>query len=103
LATFLSSTPADYDPNYGAGISQTPKVETEHRLLSEKRDLILREVIEIEVKLGVSRRWQLGDSEYLSTVNYVRNRQYHRALGNLKKLVLQCLFELEKLNLAWTS
>ena len=99
----MNSTPADYEFNYGGAVSQTQKIETNWRHLSERRDNALRKVIEMEVKMGITHRWQAGDQEYLKTLTYIKERQYYRALDELCWLVVQCLLELHKLNLSQTG
>jgi hypothetical protein len=96
----MNSTPVDYQFNYGGAVSQTQKIETNQRHLSERRDNVLREVIEMEVKMGIAHRWQAGDQEYLKTLTYIKERQYQRALDELRQLVVQRLFELHKLTLS---
>jgi hypothetical protein len=103
VTSFRNSTPVDYEFNYGTAASQTRRLETTRRHLSEKRDNVLHEVIEMEVKMGIARRWQPGDQEYLKTMEYIQMHQYYRALDNLKRLVVQRLFELQKLNLSQTG
>jgi hypothetical protein len=99
----LNSTPADYEFNYGTSASQTRKLETERRHLLERKDNILREVIEMEVKMGILRRWQPADREYLDTIKYIQMRKFYRALDELRRLIVQRLFELHKLNLSQTG
>jgi hypothetical protein len=101
--SFLNTTPVDYEFDYGKVASQTRRIEARRRHLSERRDNVLREVIEMEVKMGITRRWQAGDQEYLKTITYIKERRYHRALDELRRLVIQRLFELHKLNLSQTG
>ncbi|PSR73940.1 hypothetical protein PHLCEN_2v10247 [Hermanssonia centrifuga] len=60
------------------------------------------QLIETEVIMGIEKRWEPQDDKYLETLKYAQTRQYHRALDHLQKLVVQRLFELQKLNLAET-
>jgi hypothetical protein len=57
----------------------------------------------MEVKMGIATRWQPSDLPYVETVKYMVERKYHRALDHLQKLVIQRLFELNKLNLSGTG
>lgn len=57
----------------------------------------------MEVRMGVAHRWQPSDVQYLETLKYMGLRKYHRALDNLQRLVIQRLFELNKLNLSGTG
>jgi hypothetical protein len=86
--------------SYQAEQSRTQKLETQRRYASEKVDYLIREVTAMEVKLNISARWTITSPEYLSTIKYVQERKYQRALDNLQRLVVQRLFELHRLNLS---
>ncbi|KAG0703468.1 hypothetical protein DFH29DRAFT_981912 [Suillus ampliporus] len=101
---FLVMTPSDYHfvipPDgitnfYSSNLSQTRKAETQH--------LILQEVAAMEVKMAISHRWQLSFPEYQATVKYMATHKYQRALDNLQHLVVQWLFELQRLNISQTG
>ncbi|KAL6308954.1 hypothetical protein BKA93DRAFT_864339 [Sparassis latifolia] len=100
---FLTSTPADYDRIYNHELSQTRRLETQRRHIAERRQQVLRDVIAMEVHMGIVNRWQTTSTEYIETLQYVKLREYHRALDNLQRLVVQRLFELHNLNLAQTA
>ncbi|GBE85813.1 hypothetical protein SCP_0803350 [Sparassis crispa] len=111
---FLTSTPADYEflppptcpsPSriYNHELSQTRRLETQRRHIAERRQQVLRDVIAMEVHMGIVNRWQTTSTEYIETLQYVKLREYHRALDNLQRLVVQRLFELHNLNLAQTA
>ncbi len=53
--------------------------------------------------MNINVRWEPHFKEYKEMLSYAREREYHRALDNLQKLVVQRLFELQKLNLAGTG
>ena len=89
--------------SYAADASKTRKLETERRHLSEQRDNLLREVNEMEVMMGITRRWEATDDQYIEMMKYIAARKYHQALNALQRLVVQWLFELHKLNLAQTG
>ncbi|KAF8814021.1 hypothetical protein BYT27DRAFT_7071949, partial [Phlegmacium glaucopus] len=86
--------------SYRADQSRTQKLETQRRYASEKVDQLLREVNAMEVKLNIATRWGITSPEYLSTLKYVQERKYQRALDRLQRLVIQHLFKLHKLNLS---
>jgi hypothetical protein len=71
--------------------------------LNEQCDNILREVVEMEVRMGIASRWESSMPEYQETLKYIKTREYHHALDNLQNLVIQRLFELHKLNLSQTG
>jgi hypothetical protein len=112
---FINSAPVDYQfisPSnmtatqqqaYEANASQTRKLETERRHHAERYDKVLEDVIRMEVKLDITDRWQPSSPKYMETIKYMANRKYHQALDNLQRLVIQRLFELQKLNLSKTG
>ncbi|KAI9059666.1 hypothetical protein FKP32DRAFT_1614124 [Trametes sanguinea] len=113
MSSFVTSIPEDYarpsaaasssNPAYYADASRTRKKETERRLLREKRDNTLRDVIALEIKMGIDVRWRPDMSEYTSTLKYIAERDYRVALEKLHGLVVQRLFELHNLNISQTA
>ena len=96
--TFLNHLPTNYDfvigstagsTWYNSEQSQTCKAETSHRVAREMHDSLLQEVVTMELKMGISRRWQPSDIEYMEAMRYMKERKYHDALDNLQKLVIQ--------------
>ncbi|KAI5984616.1 hypothetical protein EDD15DRAFT_2390391 [Pisolithus albus] len=106
-ASFLHATPASYAPasenSYYAGLSQTRKLETAHRVSNERYTEVLQEVNALEVKMGITRRWDVFDAQYIEVAKHIGQRKYIRALKNLQRLVVLRLFELHKLNLSRTG
>ncbi|KAJ3740705.1 hypothetical protein EV360DRAFT_57933, partial [Lentinula raphanica] len=105
---FHLQTPADYhsipaNTQYNATYSQGRKAETERRFLREKRDKLLHEVIQMETAMGIDRRWEVTDREYIAGAELITTRKYRQALEHLHKLVVQRLFELHKMNLSNTG
>lgn len=84
-------------------MSHTRKLETARRLASERYNDVNQEVVALEVKLGISRRWDVFDEQYIATAKYIAQRKYIRSLKNLQRLVVLRLFELHKLNLSQTG
>ncbi|KAH9931189.1 hypothetical protein B0H21DRAFT_699872 [Amylocystis lapponica] len=107
---FLNTAPNNYEflpplsgPTvYETDLSQTQRLETQRRTLSERYNTLLQDVVATEVRLGIQARWQPSDPPYAETVKYISTRKYQQALGKLQKLVIQRLFELHKLNLSQT-
>ncbi|KAG2140271.1 uncharacterized protein EDB93DRAFT_1241917 [Suillus bovinus] len=89
--------------SYAAELSQTRKLETQRHYASEKLDTIQLELVAMEVKMGITHRWEPSSPEYQATIKYICTREYHRALDNLQCLVIQRLFELQCLNVAQTA
>lgn len=99
---FMMSIPEDYtfespavststsSASYHAEMSRTRKKETERRHLQEKWERILRDVITVELKMGVASpdgQWMPDMHEYRSTLQYLAERDYHVALDKLHGLV----------------
>lgn len=56
-----------------------------------------------ENQLGLPSRWLITSDEYKDVKKKVVEREYHRALDELERLVVQRLFELTKMNLSGTG
>lgn len=114
-ARFRASIPANYtfvppeaapaDQSWGEQLSRTRLLQTERRRANEKYDRLEYDVILMECKLGISQgqRWTPAMPQYISTLKYINEHKYHKALENLQRLVVQRLFELHKLNLSQTG
>lgn len=105
---FRLHIPEDYQflteaTSYNTNLSETRKAETKRRFLSEQATKTLFEVVQMETVMGITRRWEPSDPEYMRAVEYVNTRKYRQALEHLHKLVVQRLFELHKMNLSNTG
>ncbi|EIW83897.1 hypothetical protein CONPUDRAFT_150945 [Coniophora puteana RWD-64-598 SS2] len=80
-------------------LSQTRKLETAMRRSRDRVDALDRDITDIEIKMGIARRWEPFDEDYIHAVEYVNKRKYHCALNKLQRLVVLRLLELHKLNL----
>ncbi|KAG6884740.1 hypothetical protein C0992_005852 [Termitomyces sp. T32_za158] len=103
---FLISTPDDAETEtYASGLSSTRKRETKRRHADERRDQLTRDVILLEERLNISRehRWTFASPEFLEISKYISKRTYEKAVDKLQKLVIQRLFELQRLNLSYTA
>ena len=78
-------------------------METCRRVAAQRQSELLEEIVTMEVKMGIDNRWQPSDSRYIDTLKYMADHKYHQALDHLQKLVIQWLFELNRLNLAGTG
>ncbi|KAJ3831878.1 hypothetical protein F5878DRAFT_654758 [Lentinula raphanica] len=99
---------ADYEfrlasESYSQGLSQTRRTETDRRVLCEKRDKVLFDLVQMEVAMGISARWEVTDQPYLETLEYINAHKYQKALERLYKLVVMRLMELHKMNLSFTG
>lgn len=88
---------------YSANLSQTRKLETQRCYAAERFAVVQREVIAMEIKLGIANRWNISSPEYQDTLKYMMLPKYHKALDNLQRLVVQRLFELQRLNVSQTG
>ncbi|KAI0676054.1 hypothetical protein C8Q78DRAFT_1074995 [Trametes maxima] len=115
MDVFMTSIPDDYtftppDPTaskpsagYYADASATKRRETERRAVREEIQDLRREVIALELHMGISTRWQPHSQEYIDTMQYIHERDYRVALDNVQRLVVQRLFELHTMNLLQTA
>ncbi|KAJ7926303.1 hypothetical protein B0H13DRAFT_2229407 [Mycena leptocephala] len=69
----------------------------------ENYDTVLGDVQEVESKMGVDVRWPSGSQEWADAAHLVSTKRYHLALMKLKKLVVQRMFELTKMNMPQTG
>ena len=97
----MIATPSKYGSStqqnvgtYSSELSKTCRLETERRYVDERRQALLKDVVKMEVKLAITNRWQ----QYIHAVQYLGRQKYEKALDHLQKLVVQCLFELHKMN-----
>jgi hypothetical protein len=87
---------------YTHDLATTRKIESERRYCLELREDLLRQIVDLEVQLGI-KRWDVSSPEYLEILGYLATRTYRRALENLQRLVIQRLFELHKMNISATG
>ena len=88
---------------YTHDLSTTWKLETERCYAVELCENCLRQIIEMEVSMGIDRQWDPSSPEYLETLGYLSTRTYQCALKELQRLVIQRLFELHKMNISATG
>ena len=105
---FVHTTPEDYRSADAAASSKEKKsrerkLETNRRIAAELYEKLLQEVVEMEVHMGIERRWEPQDPQYRDAMKYMDEREYHQAINHLHALVVRRLFELQELNLSRTS
>jgi hypothetical protein len=103
---FINSTPPDFDTNCKEAEKKqnaAQRHEAQRRYTIERYEMLLLEVNMLEVKLGVETRWTAQTPEYMATLTFVSKRKYRQALEKLIKLLVQWLFELQKLNISSTG
>ncbi|KAG2341488.1 hypothetical protein BDR05DRAFT_976866 [Suillus weaverae] len=103
---FVSYNQSSFTPNSGLSISASQATKQGHaaRHAAERRLQVQINVVEdLEIHLGVSKRWTPDHEEYVKALEYSRCRHFVHAVEELESLVVQCLFKLSKANLASTG
>jgi hypothetical protein len=88
---------------YTHDLATTRKLETDRRLALELHETCIRQIVEMEVSMGIEKRWDPLSADYLETLGYLSIRKYQRALEELQRLVIQRLFELHRMNISATG
>ena|ERR1700722_2496488 len=103
---FLTYAPANFagtgslaDSSQANARAQEAKRKAAHRRLL----LQMNVVDDIEGRLSIHERWTAADPEYQRAHQYLKNREFIRAVEALEGLVVQRLFELAKANLSGTG
>ncbi|KIK13517.1 hypothetical protein PISMIDRAFT_60162, partial [Pisolithus microcarpus 441] len=84
-------------------IAVTTRKETMRRHATENFEKDLKIVQDLEVRLGITKRWVPEDEEWQAAGRLVANRKYQRCLDQLESLVVARIFELSKMNQAGTG
>jgi hypothetical protein len=79
------------------------KIEIERRHAIERRDKTLKQVHDLEKRLGIHARWTPEGNEWQAASTLALERQYRLALDRVQALVISRLLELGKVNLAGTG
>ncbi|KAJ2927303.1 hypothetical protein H1R20_g9790, partial [Candolleomyces eurysporus] len=105
--TFCNHIPQDYDitqnivpETYASTLSKTRQLETQRRQAREQVARLHGELMDMELRLHIEKRWDPMTAAYRETVEKINQRQYRKALEEVQKLVVQRLFELHRLNLS---
>ncbi|KAF8188436.1 hypothetical protein K438DRAFT_1594303, partial [Mycena galopus ATCC 62051] len=99
LPFFLS----DGRSSYSTAAADTRRIETQRRHALEVFSKTLATVQDLEVRLGITRRWEPEDEEWVTAARMVINRRYQRALDELEGLVVARMFELSKAHMSDTG
>ncbi|KAJ7041670.1 hypothetical protein C8F04DRAFT_1252601 [Mycena alexandri] len=99
----LPMLPADTDTTYAAAASQTRWIETQRRHAIETRDKTQVVVEDLEIRLGIVRRWEDDGEDWIWVAKMATNRCYQRAIDALEGLVVARMFELSKVNMSDTG
>ncbi|KAJ7015805.1 hypothetical protein C8F04DRAFT_905260, partial [Mycena alexandri] len=63
----------------------------------------LEVVKDLEIRLGVVRRWEPDGDDWIRVAKMAKNRRYQRAIDALEGLVVARMFELSKVNMSDTE
>ncbi|KAI5992239.1 hypothetical protein EDD15DRAFT_2168553 [Pisolithus albus] len=77
--------------------------ETVRRHAMENFEKDLKVVQDLEIKLGITKRWVPEDEEWQTAGHLVANHKYQCCLDQLESLVIARIFELSKMNQAGTG
>ena len=94
-ATFTNTAPGTQDV--------TRVIETKRQHAFEKHEKDLAVVQMLEVRLGITNRWELGGPEGEEAAKLLLMRKYQRCLDTLEGLVVARIFELTKMNRSQTG
>ncbi|KAJ3551111.1 hypothetical protein NM688_g4924 [Phlebia brevispora] len=83
--------------------SKTGRLEMKRHRLAAKVETADARACQMEEQMGIERRWTPDDAAYKEMLDYAADREYTRALDHLQKLVVQRLFELQKLQMSGTG
>ena len=79
---------------------RTHRLEKRRRLALEHYKTARHDIVQMELRLGIERRWEQTDREYQEALKYTRERKYNRALDHVHDLVIRRLFELQRMNVS---
>ncbi|KAG8956492.1 hypothetical protein FRC03_010785 [Tulasnella sp. 419] len=98
---WVSSTPQQM--NVAQTASGTAKIENARRHALSQFRTLEKELERVETKMGITETWLPTCPEWKSAMNYIETREYRRAIDKVELLIVQRLFELQKLNLSGTG
>ncbi|KAJ7057970.1 hypothetical protein C8F01DRAFT_1085809 [Mycena amicta] len=102
LATTFNTVVAGED-GYTGSVSDTRRLETKRRHMQENLTKALDHVHTMEQRLGISKRWEPADKEWVAAAKLVKNRRFHKALDELEGLIVARMFELNKCHMSGTG
>ncbi|KAG2337898.1 hypothetical protein BDR05DRAFT_952329 [Suillus weaverae] len=103
---FVWYNQSSFTPNSGLSISVSQATKQGHaacRAAERQLQVRINVVEDLEIHLGVSERWTPDHEEYVKALEYSRRQHFICTVEELESLVVQCLFELLKANLASTG
>lgn len=94
----MLSPPTNTFNDYSSSVRWTARTEANRRAALDRVLVTIQLVSDLEASLLITVPWTESTPEYIATVQYIRQRDYHRILDKLEQLVIQRLFELSKAN-----
>lgn len=98
ISESYSTTPQGGSHDYAADARNTARLEAGRRAAMAQLLVAVQSVESLEAKLQITEPWTENHSEYKATLGYIQQRDYHRVLDKIQRLVVQRLFELSKAN-----
>ncbi|KAF7341857.1 hypothetical protein MSAN_02041200 [Mycena sanguinolenta] len=89
--------------SYAGEAAETRRLETQRRHALEVLSKTLAAVQDLEIRLGVVKRWEPEDAEWIAAATMVVSRRYQRALDELEGLVVARMFKLSKAHMSDTG
>jgi len=86
--------------NSGYTGKQITKIDMQYRITFEHWKAKNDEVLRYEEEHNIAVRWAPTSQEYVDALIVVHERKYRRAIDELERLVVQCLFEMTKLGMS---
>ncbi|KAG6809366.1 hypothetical protein H0H92_000527 [Tricholoma furcatifolium] len=101
----LRTTWIPFDPHVPAPSNTKRKKNPETVVIhaQEAVDIALEHVQQLEIVLGITKRWTDADDEWKAAAIRVKRRRYQRCLDELESLVVSRMFELTKMNMSQTG
>ncbi|KAG2745373.1 hypothetical protein P692DRAFT_20651062, partial [Suillus brevipes Sb2] len=103
---FLTYTPTNFTHTSGLNAAtrhHSKAFEADYAAALRRYELQLNVVADFERRHDIRQRWTPECPEYTTALKYFHERRFVRVVEELEGLVVQCLFELSKANLAGTG
>jgi hypothetical protein len=89
--------------SYSATAGQMQRIEMQRRHAAELVSKTLAAVQDLELRLGITKRWERDGADWTATALMVTNHRYQCALDELEGLVVAQMFELSKVHMVDTG
>ncbi|KAJ7867007.1 hypothetical protein B0H14DRAFT_3084169 [Mycena olivaceomarginata] len=89
--------------SYSAAAGQMQQIETQRWHATEMVSKMLATMPDLELWLGITKRWERDGAEWTMTALMITNHHYQCTLNELEGLVVAWMFELSKVHMADTG